>query len=733
METPTTPKPRFWRRVWFWLVVWSALVAAGMFSEQAQEPDFWRYGSEFSNILTTIVAGLLFYFVLALIPSAICVHAWRHRPTGRKVWYVLALAAVTLGLIGYGMQMKSDPGNVDYYSPLFFLNWLWIYSAIALTGLLFLYSLRHFCRWLVSWRIMKRVIIMTLTLAALTTLFYSEENWRGHRAWMQYRQAWEAKGEKFDFRDFVPPPIPDAENVAMAPLLADSFAGRWIATTNREQEALHEAQDRLNLIWWRTNTSQFWSGDFGKWQMGRPIRLQDWQAYYRARFVTNGQFSFMVPVPPAMQRTQPWMLPGMRSTGQAMGSNASTMEITALNTNEFPISERPQTPAADVLLALSRYKPVIAELAQVLQRPQARFPLNYAIENPVEMRLPHLEDLKECATVLQLRACAELQHGQDEKALEDVKLILRLAETIRPEPDWYSFLVRLAIIDRAIQPIWEGLAARQWSEADIKELNRNLQSLDLISEGQAQLRADRSQKIAQLEYERKHRNWTAGWLIGSICPKTSEYLLDKITIPPPPEPARKLFEMLARFIPIESAGELLRLLPPNGWYEWNKASLAMFYQERLLDIADPAKHRIDTQKVINITSMFDPWRETLKISPHDVLIYALLPGTPQYSRRTDSSQNGIDLAEIAGGLELFRMAHGNYPKALTELIPNFLPSLPPDVINGEPLHYHPTPAGSFVLYSVGLNGRDDGGIVVTNQYEGIDFSAGDWVWQYPKP
>jgi hypothetical protein len=57
--------------------------------------------------------------------------------------------------------------------------------------------------------------------------------------------------------------------------------------------------------------------------------------------------------------------------------------------------------------------------------------------------------------------------------------------------------------------------------------------------------------------------------------------------------------------------------------------------------------------------------------------------------------------------------------------------LPPDVINGRPLHYRRTDDGGYVLYSVGWNESDDGGTVVVTKKGAIDRNQGDWVWQLP--
>ena len=70
--------------------------------------------------------------------------------------------------------------------------------------------------------------------------------------------------------------------------------------------------------------------------------------------------------------------------------------------------------------------------------------------------------------------------------------------------------------------------------------------------------------------------------------------------------------------------------------------------------------------------------------------------------------------------------------ALDVLAPQFIDKLPHDLINGQPLHYRRTDDGQFVLYSVGRNEKDDGGVVNLRPQNGRgDAEQGDWVWKYP--
>jgi hypothetical protein len=82
---------------------------------------------------------------------------------------------------------------------------------------------------------------------------------------------------------------------------------------------------------------------------------------------------------------------------------------------------------------------------------------------------------------------------------------------------------------------------------------------------------------------------------------------------------------------------------------------------------------------------------------------------------------------LACALERYRLAHGQYPESLDALAPRWVAKVPADVIVGQPMRYHRTPDGRFVLWSVGWNGRDDGGA----GSEGL--SDPDWVWEPLEP
>ena len=53
-------------------------------------------------------------------------------------------------------------------------------------------------------------------------------------------------------------------------------------------------------------------------------------------------------------------------------------------------------------------------------------------------------------------------------------------------------------------------------------------------------------------------------------------------------------------------------------------------------------------------------------------------------------------------------------------------------MNGEPLRYRRNDEGTFTLYSVGMDGKDDGGSPEPRQGTSRSiFQGRDWVWEQP--
>jgi hypothetical protein len=135
-----------------------------------------------------------------------------------------------------------------------------------------------------------------------------------------------------------------------------------------------------------------------------------------------------------------------------------------------------------------------------------------------------------------------------------------------------------------------------------------------------------------------------------------------------------------------------------------------------------------------------------KVSPEDL---SGLFGSGEFNIRTFLStsvlslRNGINrieateiarsLAVTAIALQRYHLRHGQFPAELAALVPEFLPSLPRDLVDGKPLRYRLNPEGTYLLYSIGADGVDNGGDpnppAITKS---ISWQHGrDWVWPQP--
>ncbi len=443
----------------------------------------------------------------------------------------------------------------------------------------------------------------------------------------------------------------------------------------------------------------------GSWLKAQRADMAEWQAFYRG---SNNWFAADLPAADQAAQETFRRRYGLEGVTPAPPVPAKGMETTSappptgLRTNYFPIAKEPQTPAADVLLALSRFETNRQLLIAAAARPQARFWCNY--EDGFAVLLPHLARLKASAQYLSLHANAALKTGDRQTALQDLRLTFRLIESVRTEPILISHLVRIAMVPIALQPVWEGLADRQWTEADLSLIESELGKLDFLADYHFAMRAERAWGVWGVDYIRKMGGFEG---IGEPSWQGA------------PSGAQELGKFLSK-----AAFQLI----PAGWLDQNKHSLCRLQEQYLLPLVIEHDRRIVPKSAIEHADSVlgnQPWH------PFNLLGRTLLPALVRVADKCARGQACVDLARVACALERYRLANGQFPETLDALAPKFLAKLPHDVINGQPLNYRRTDQGQFVLYSVGLNETDDGGTVALTKSGNPDWKNGDWVWRYP--
>jgi len=501
-----------------------------------------------------------------------------------------------------------------------------------------------------GWRLLRWGLIGLAGLVTLAAILVTEENWRGKHAWDNYRRAAEARGERFELASLVPP-VPDDRNFFCAPIVAEALDQiRKVGSDDGEQSAY-----RMNFNIYRGD-SKNWPTQGGYWLKGTLTELKPWQQYFR-----------------------------------------SFSETPEGKTNGFPIAAQPQSPAADVLLALSGFKPALEELRQASQRPDARIQLNYdnGFDAAGEL-LPWLANMKRCAQFLQLRTLAELQDGQSAAALADIKLLVRVTDCVRQQPFLISHLVRIAMTAINLQPIYEGLAQHRWSDAQLTELEQVLAKQDYLADFELAMRGEKLTAIETFEKQRITRE-SKQWVESSGT--------------------NKVVTISYRFV-------------PSAYFYQTELAFVQMHEQFIFPLVDLTNRVVAPTALRRAEAVIQS--QMKHYSLYKVQAQMVFPAISASVTKMAKIQAQLDLARVACALERFRLAHENYPDTLDALAPQFIATLPHDVINGQPLHYRRTDDGKFLLYSIGWDEKDDGGKVFLTKSGAVDQKKGDWVWQYPK-
>ncbi|MCD4825594.1 MAG: hypothetical protein K8S55_13445 [Phycisphaerae bacterium] len=132
------------------------------------------------------------------------------------------------------------------------------------------------------------------------------------------------------------------------------------------------------------------------------------------------------------------------------------------------------------------------------------------------------------------------------------------------------------------------------------------------------------------------------------------------------------------------------------------------------DILGPQKKKSDRLKALIDKARKSKPRERKQITQEMTKI--LLAGAfdetyASYSRVITFHESGImrdELVGVALALAAYKAEKGAYPQKLAELSPAYLKAIPADRFSGKPLIYK-TRGKGYLLYSVGMNLKDDGG------------------------
>lgn len=453
-----------------------------------------------------------------------------------------------------------------------------------------------------SW-ILRRWFFSSAALATFIALFYAEENWRGQRALDRAKQEIIAKGVVLDWDKYIPPAVPDDQNVFKAP------------------------------------------------------NIQQW-------FVGRGS-------------------PGLTFPGQTNFPIWGTSRKIAT-----------ETEARDYLKWSDQFQPQFTMLRDALKRPYSRMDGDYA--NIMTLPIPNFVAIRELARIQAQRTHCYLIVNEPDKAVAELAFMHDLSHFTDSQPTGKPMTLVAAMINVAVVGVYadvigEGLQTHAWKEPQLAALQKQLSEVHTMPAVAEAFQSEPAASARALEIM----------------------------------PAR---EILSAFqAPGETRVRILFSVAPRGWLLQNIASEIPF-RYAPGEAIDTEHERVSPGVLKDNQARLEQF--VSRSSPFRILTAMAVPNFQKAVQTMARNQTAVDEAFIVCGLERYRLANGPYPDSLDALVPKFLDKLPNDIITGEPLKYRRT-GDSFLLYSIGWNEKDDGGMTPpTADTAKPDAREGDWVWQF---
>ena len=508
-------------------------------------------------------------------------------------------------------------------------------------------------------------------------LFHAIENARGALVWRQTRETLKARGECLELACIIPPPVRDEDNFFATPFWSHFHYTRTTDASGRNG----------SIQWADTN----WSS------ITRELSLPN------VPTIKNRVGEPPEKTPEGRTDLAAWATAFRNSTSNALHRPARGSGIQWV---AYPIPETPGSPAADVLQALTKLDPILAEFEAASGRPHNRYPYHY--EEGFGTLLNSVGPIRSKIRSLALRSAARLAQGQTAEAAADVVLAFRLGDSLGEDPYHISQLVRYACDAIALHALWEGLIDHRWSDEQLARFQDILTRRDYAPGILRAIECERNiagyelERILSDRFGRLHQLDALG---GNSSPSEVEEFLTAISV-----------------------------LMPDGWFRQNQARLMQGYQS-LLNSARTAMKPAARTEALKEAQASDEVAERFLIessthtTPRNFLVRRLLPSLGKASQRAHRAITLARLGAVACALERHHRAHGRYPESLSGLGPAMLKSLPDDWMSGQPFHYRRTEDGRFELWSVGPDGKDDGGVYRTRDRKNKSVSEErDWPW-----
>lgn len=358
-------------------------------------------------------------------------------------------------------------------------------------------------------------------------------------------------------------------------------------------------------------------------------------------------------------------------------------------------------------------------LRQAAECPQLDFGFDYKqgfITIP-----PYLIKMKEAALLLSPASVDALHRGDSFEAITNVHTLVSLVNGWN-EPVLIFQLVRNAMLQMAVPVQWELLQATNLTDEQLAFLQRDWTKAEFVKSMDKALEMERaweSMTFQQLRTSNSPSAIFSGYPFATSSGGGSGGWFDDLK----QAAKRKTSDTLWR-ISWSYSDELAALKGDEVLIEATRQAETNGYFRDALSERD--------RKLIALGLSYPSTNWLRNELDDDLLALADVKSVSHSLDRLLSMEAARRMTITAIALKRYQLRHGSWPPDLSALVPEFLPEIPRDPVDGKPLRYRPNPDGTFLLYSVGSDGKDGGGDVSPLSPRPIYWlRAPDWVWPQP--
>jgi hypothetical protein len=274
---------------------------------------------------------------------------------------------------------------------------------------------------------------------------------------------------------------------------------------------------------------------------------------------------------------------------------------------------------------------------------------------------------KDCAEWLSAAALVELHNERRAEGLADIQALAGLANEYREEYSLMWAAARLMVAQKGLEMTWEALQATNWTPGELSSLQRSWEDVDLLGGLERGLESERGFGMAAVERYSAEPDGKKNPLMSPVFRWT---IVDN--------------DLKFGLGHLQKEVEAVRALQGNRPYPEVSETF-----DRLNGQIEKKFH--GPLKFFYVTTL------TTSKNMKSTVLWA---ASVETERR---------LAITAIAIARYQQKHGTPPARLRDLVPEFLNGVPLDCMSGKELCYRLKPGAGFVLYSVGEDGKDDGG------------------------